>query len=163
MEELHDESPRGKRNQTFTGDKLDWMSAVSHRKPSYFVIAFWIAQHISGRWREGFPSQQTLAELTGLSVPTVKRAVKWLEVNGWLNVKRERTYDHKARKYKTHNTYSLRMDNVQAALDDIAVLRHRRRLKGVTGDTSENVLRPDFKGVTGDTLTPSNKKEALEA
>src|SRR6516225_4986885 len=139
---LHDEPPQGKRNQSFTGDKLHWMSAVSHDRrlePSYFTVAFWIAQHISGRWKEGFPSQEVLAELTGLSVETVKRAVKLLEKSGWLTVRRERTYDHKERRWKTHNTYSLRMDNVQSMLDEIAILRRNRRLKGVTRDTSANV------------------------
>ena len=53
------------------------------------------------------------------------------------------------------------MDNVQSMLDEIAILRRNRRLKGVTRDTSANVLRT-VTSVTGDTLTPSNKNLPLE-
>lgn len=153
MADVYQNRPaRGKRNRTFTEDKMDWLTAGRRTPSSYFKIGFFLVQHLNGRFGKGWPSQELLAEICCTSLPTVKRAVKFFEDKGWLKVERKRTYDYKTRTWTTHNVYSLRRDNVQNGLDELTMIRRRRRLKRDTGDTS------DGKGVTGDTLTPSNKK-----
>jgi hypothetical protein len=147
MTNINERGERRKSNQTFTGQKMDWLTAVwRNAPPSYFMIGYGIANHINGRTGKGYPTQEWLAELTRLSVPTVKRAVKFFEKGGWLAVERKYIYDHKAKKWKTRNVYSMDFQCVQDALDGITVMRHgRRKRQSVTSDRS----------ITGDTQTPS--------
>lgn len=149
----------GKPNVSFTGAKLDWLTAGRRIPPSYFKIGFYLVQHLNKTSGKGFPSEEWLAELTETSVSTVKRAVKFFEDGRWLNVERKRTYDYRTRTWKTRNTYSMRPDNVQSGLDEVAVMQRKRRLKGVTGDTLES---DNLKGVTGEPLTPSKRILPIE-
>jgi hypothetical protein len=134
-------------NQTFTGQKMDWLTATARNAPpTYFKIGFFLAQHLNEETGEGFPSQEWLAELTNLSVETVKRAVKYFKRGGWLTVRQVNRFDPKTGKYKTHNVYSMDFQCVQDALDGITILRQkRRRERSVISD----------QGVSDDTLTPS--------
>jgi hypothetical protein len=115
-----------------------------------FRIPFVIAQHTNEKTGKAFPSRETIADLTGTSVPTVKRAVKLMQDTGWMKIRRKRTYDPKTKTWKTRNFYWLLFDNVQIMFDQTAASKAgRRHGKGVTGEP--------FKRVTHDPLTPSYK------
>jgi hypothetical protein len=151
---LAQDSPDSKKqNLSFTGAKLDWMTAAAYDrrlKPIDFRIPFTIAQHINEKTGKGFPSRAEIADRTGTSVPTVKRTIKLLQETGWLTVRRKRTYDPKTRTWKTRNFYWLRFDNVQIMFDHMTASKiGRRHGKGITGEP--------FKGITGEPLTPSYK------
>jgi hypothetical protein len=145
MANVNERGSSRKSNQTFTGQKMDWITAAwRHAPPSYFKIGYGIANHINEKTGKGWPTQEWLAEVTGLSLPTVKRAVRFFEKGGWLTVERKHFYDHQADKWKTRNVYSLDFQCVQDTLDDITLLRQERRRRAA-GDRS----------ITGDPQTPS--------
>jgi hypothetical protein len=123
-------------------------------KPIDFRIPFVIAQHANEKTGKAYPSQETIADKSGSTVQTVKRAVKLLQQTGWLNIKRKRTYDPKAKTWKTRNFYWLRFDNVQTMFDAMTASKIGRRhgkstVTSITGDTRKSIM--------GDTLTPSEK------
>ena len=154
MPRLHEDSPNGKPNPniSFTGAKLDWMTAAAYDRrlpPSYFEVAFVIAQHINEKTGKGFPSEAWIAEFVGTSVSTVKRAVKLLAETRWLSIRRKRTYDPKTKTWKTRNVYTLRFENVSIMQDAMTASRLGRGFKRITGDT--------LQGVTHDPVTPSYK------
>src|SRR5689334_21956376 len=98
MTDINERGLRRKPNQTFTGQKMDWLTAtMRHAPPSFFKIGFALSKHLNEVTGKGFPSQEWLAELTNLSLPTVKRAVKYFKKGGWLTVERRAAYDPKTR------------------------------------------------------------------
>jgi Helix-turn-helix domain len=141
------------RNLSFTGAKLDWMTATAYDRrlrAINFRIPFVIAQHINGKTGKGFPSREEIADRAATSVETVKRAIRLLQETGWLRIRRKRTYDPKTKSWKTRNFYWLRYENVQTMFDAMAdSKRNRRHGKRVMGDPRKRVM--------GDPLTPSYK------
>jgi DNA-binding transcriptional ArsR family regulator len=125
--EIH--PPQGKRNQTFTGDKLDWIFAGTRRlKPSVHQVGVFIVQHINGRLdrQRWSPSEEYIAEALGMSRPTVERAVRALTKNRWLTVERKRDYDYRTGAWKTHNVYS-KADMATVLNDEIQKVRREWR------------------------------------
>ena len=144
-------------NQSFTGAKLDWMTAVAYDRrlqPMNFRIPFFIAQHANDKTGKAFPSQETIADLCGINVKSVKRAVKRLHETGWLKIRRSRGYDPKNKKWETRNIYWLRHNNVQTMFDLMADSKRGRRNKKTTLSRD---TRDPFTGDTHDPLTPSVK------
>jgi len=136
---------------------LDWMTAAAYDrrlKPSDFRIAFTIAQHANEKTGKAFPSQETIADLCGINVKTVKRAVKLLGQTGWLKIRKTRGYDPKNKKWETRNIYWLRHDNVLTVFDMMADSKRKRRNKKTTLSRD---TRDPFTGDTHDPLTPSVK------
>jgi hypothetical protein len=141
-----------KRNVSFTGAKMDWMTAAAYDrrlKPSDFRVAFVIAQHVNEKTGKAYPTEELIADRIGTSVRTVMRSVGLLQEHGWLRIKRKRTYDPKNKTWKTRNIYWLRFDNVQIVFDAITASKIGRRFKRDTDVT----LKRD----TSVTLTPSEK------
>jgi hypothetical protein len=159
MTKIEERGTSRKRNQTFTGAKMDWLTATArHAPPSYFKIGFFLAQHINETTGKGFPTQEWLAELTCLSLPTVERAVRFFREGGWLTVEQKHVYDYKAKKWKTRNTYSMDFKCVQDALDGITVLRLERRKRREQSDQSITGER----SLTGEGQTLSKKERRKE-
>jgi hypothetical protein len=121
-------------------------------KPSDFRIAFTIAQHANEKTGKAFPSQETIADLTGISLETVKRSVKLLHQTGWLKIRRSRGYDPHKKTWQTRNIYWLRHDNVLAMFDMMADSKRKRRNRNTT---LSSVTDDTFTSVTHDPLTPS--------
>jgi DNA-binding MarR family transcriptional regulator len=121
-QQIYDESPQGKPNQSWTSRKMDYIDAANHRLAGGpFKVAVCILQHANQRTEQAWPSQETIAAKTKLSVPTVKRHVRTLRRMGWVET-------HVVWKDgKTHNVYTVLWQNVQAALDEIAEERILRR------------------------------------
>jgi hypothetical protein len=157
VKDLDDSKSARKSNQSFTSRKMDWLDAAQYDRrviPSYFKIAFVIAQHINGETGKGFPSQETIADLTGLSVETVKRAIKRLVAIGYLKKRQSRGYVPTTGKWETRNVYWLRFENVQPMFDMRADAKRGRKNRNTT---LSSVMGDTFTSVTGDTLTPSVK------
>jgi Helix-turn-helix domain len=77
--------------KTFTSHKMDLINALvaDHTiLPSDKLVAICIVQCIGDKTGHGYPSDETIADKTALSVETVKRARKNLRAAGWLTWKR---------------------------------------------------------------------------
>jgi len=155
MPRVTDSNPQIKSNLSFTGAKLDWMTAAAYDrrlKPSDFRIAFTIAQHANEKTGKAFPSQETIADLTGTSLDTVQRAVKLLAETGWLKLRRSRGYDPKKKTWETRNIYWLRHDNVLMIFDAMADSKRKRRNRNTTLSSRTDAA---FTSRTHAALTPS--------
>jgi len=120
-------------NQKFTSIKLTWMTCVMSTGFTPFdkCVAFIIMNAINEKTRDWKLSDETIAALMGRpgAIRSVQRARRRLRAAGWITWKR--TSDA--------NVYSLRHDNVMAAMDEIMRSRRERRTKREA--TSES--RPD--------------------
>jgi hypothetical protein len=118
-------SPR-KSNQKWGSRKLDFINAANYRLPgATFKVACCILKYINQRTEKAWPSQETIALETKLSVRTVKRAVRELVRTGWYDRRIVRGRDG-----KTHNIYTIRWENVQTAFDSAAQERLAQKLRG---------------------------------
>jgi hypothetical protein len=88
MDEIYNGgSPQGNRNQSWTSRKMDYIDAANGLlSGGQFKVAVCILQHANQRTEQAFPSQETIALRTRLSVPTVKRHVGALRRKGWVKV-----------------------------------------------------------------------------
>jgi hypothetical protein len=126
MNEIYSGEPsQGNRNQKWTSRKMDYIDAANGLlSGGQFKVAVCILQHANQRTEQAFPSQETIALRTRLSVPTVKRHVGVLRRKGWVKI-------HVVWKDgKPHNVYTVCWDNVQAGLDLLAEQRLAKKLAG---------------------------------
>jgi len=80
--------------RTFTGDKLDWMTALSadpRLDARAFEVGFCIAQHVNSKSGRAIVSDDTISDKTGIPKRWVLRARKNLKEAGWINWRRTRT------------------------------------------------------------------------
>jgi hypothetical protein len=79
------------RQRSFTGDKLDWMTALmadTSIASDAKVVGFCIAQHINAETGLAILSDDTIADKTGISKREVLRARMDLRSASWINWKR---------------------------------------------------------------------------
>ncbi|MGV8952821.1 MAG: helix-turn-helix domain-containing protein [Cypionkella sp.] len=87
--------------QTFASFKFDMMDAmmVDHRlKPSDFKVGYALLHFMNGSNGDTYPSNETLAEVTGLSMRTILYCLENLRDTGWItwwrgNRQRSNDYD----------------------------------------------------------------------
>lgn len=114
------EDEDGDQSRKFTSEKLNWLDCVvrDHRlKPGAFKVAFVIMQHVGSGTGIAYPSDETIAAISGISRPQVQRHRESLRNAGWLSW--ERT--------QNSNRYTPLFHKVNAALDEMAIQQDRRR------------------------------------
>jgi hypothetical protein len=103
----------------FTGDKLDWMTALSadpRLDARAFEVGFCIAQHVNSKSGRAIVSDETISDKTGIPKRWVLRARKALKEAGWINWRRTRTA----------NVYWTLGDRINAVTDHQIFLKDAR-------------------------------------
>src|SRR5258708_2903533 len=107
------------KQRSFTGDKLDWMAALSADSrvdARAFEVGFQIAQHINAKKGVAFVSDETISDKTGIPQRWVQRARATLRDAGWIDWKRT----------QSANVYWTLGDNINAVTDHQVMLRDAR-------------------------------------
>jgi hypothetical protein len=105
--------------ENFTSRKLNWVGGVLHDRmvpPWAFEVAYCIISHLNAGNGRAFVSDETVADETGISVRTVRRARCLLRVAGWLRWRRT----------STANVYEPLFGKINAMLDYILIKREER-------------------------------------
>ncbi len=108
--------------RSFTGDKLDWMTAVSadpRLDARAFEVAFCIAQHVNRKTGAAILSDDTIGDKTGIPRRWVLRARQALRETGWIDWQRT----------KTANVYWTKGENMNRVIDLQIMLRDARQEK----------------------------------
>ncbi|WP_027514631.1 hypothetical protein [Bradyrhizobium sp. WSM1417] len=111
--------------RSFTGDKLDWLSALSadpRLDARAFEVGFQIAQHLNAQNGVAILSDDTISDKTGIPKRWVLRARNALRSCGWIDWRRT----------KTANVYWTRGEQINQVIDHqilLKELRQERRLK----------------------------------
>jgi hypothetical protein len=82
------------KKRSFTGDKLDWMTALmadDRLDPGAKVIGFCIAQAVNQESGCAFIGETTLSHKTGMSRSEISRGKRDLRAHGWVDWKRTRS------------------------------------------------------------------------
>jgi hypothetical protein len=130
MTNLDERDLSRKTNRKFTSIKMDWNAALAYDprlKHAHFRVGFVMMQYANeaadNPWRV-WPSQKTIAHEAGrMSVRYAQEAIDRLVETKWLH--RHSVW----RGGKTHNSYTLLFDNVQAILEVMAMERQARKKK----------------------------------
>lgn len=105
--------------RSFTGDKLDWMNALSadpRLDARAFEVGFCIAQHVNAERGIAIVSDETIADKTGIPKRWVLRARQSLRDAGWIDWRRT----------KAANIYWSLGDRINAVTDHQIILREKR-------------------------------------
>src|SRR5262249_1691315 len=126
-EKISDDSRQGKRNQSWTSRKMDYIDAANLRLAGApFKVAVCILQHANEGTEKAWPSQESIAFRTGLNIKTVERAIGKLVEIDWIG--RYTVWGNG----KKHNVYTVLWHNVQSAIDDLAEERLRQKQRAAT-------------------------------
>ena len=105
--------------RTFTGDKLDWMTALSgdpRLDARAFEVGFCIAQHVNAQSGLAIVSDDTIGDKTGIPKRWVLRARQSLRDAGWIDWRRT----------KSANIYWTLGDRINAVTDHQIILKEKR-------------------------------------
>ena len=123
------------KQRSFTGDKLDWMNAVSADPlldARAFEVAFCIAQHVNKASGLAILSDDTIADKTGIARRWVARARVALREGRWIDWKRT----------KTANIYWTKGDRIGAVTDHQVILKERRDERKTKLKKARQVMPP---------------------
>lgn len=121
--------------KTFTSRKLDWLDCLAHDPqvaPWAFEIGYCIMSHVNAKKGCAFVSDETLADKSGMSVRTVRRARSLLRDAGWITWKRT----------STANVYAPLFQKMNAMLDSIISKREARKERREMRRQTTNSHRP---------------------
>jgi hypothetical protein len=121
--------------RAFTGDKLDWMTALSadpRLDARAFEVGFQIAQHVNKETRLAILSDETICDKTAIPRRWIARARADLRNCGWIDWKRT----------KTANIYWIRDDHMGAVTDHQIMLKDCRNEKRTKLKRARQVLPP---------------------
>lgn len=124
-----------KQQRSFTGDKLDWMTALSadpRLNARAFEIGFQIAQHVNKATGLAILSDDTLADKSSIPKRWVARARTDLREAGWIDWKRT----------KTANIYWTKGEHMDAITDHQIMLSDARKERRKKHKTARQVLPP---------------------
>jgi len=78
--------------------KLQWLRLLSCdaniNDNAKCVALYIVTAHVNGHTEKAWPSYKTIAEATGKSVKSIQRAIRDLEIGGWLGVQRGNGVGH---------------------------------------------------------------------
>jgi hypothetical protein len=114
-----DQNSEADQRRSFTGEKLDWMTALSadpRVDARAFEVGFCIAQHVNAESRLAIVSDDTISDKTGIPKRCVLRARRNLRDAGWINWRRTRTA----------NIYCCLPDRINAVTDQQIILKEKR-------------------------------------
>jgi hypothetical protein len=120
------------KQRSFTGSKLDWMTALSadpRIDARAFEVGFQIAQHVNMQTGVAFISDDTIGDKTGIPRRWVLRARSDLRDAHWINWKRTRTA----------NLYWTLGDNINCVTDHQIMLRDARAERRTKAKLSHQV------------------------
>jgi hypothetical protein len=83
-----DRTAEADQRRSFTGDKLDWMTALSadpRLDARAFEVGFCIAQHVNAQSGRAILSDDTISDKTGIPKRWVLRARQSLRDAGWID------------------------------------------------------------------------------
>lgn len=121
--------------KTFTSRKLDWLDCLAHDPlvaPWAFEIGHCIMSHLNAKNGRAWVSDETLADKSGSSERTVRRARSQLRAAGWITWKRT----------STANVYTPLFQKVNAMLDSIISKRDERKERRERRRRTTNSHRP---------------------
>lgn len=108
------------KQRSFTGNKLDWLTAVMGDARLHdaraFKVAFCIAQHVNQETGTAILSDETIGHKTCIPRTWILRARKALRECGWIDWKRT----------KTANVYWTLGDHMNSVMDRQSVLKGQR-------------------------------------
>ncbi len=106
--------------------KLQWLQQLSCDKDlsdnARSVALYIVTTHMNGHTEKAWPSYQTIADATGKSVKTIQRAIRELEDNEWLDVRRGNGTGHNT-EYRPSALSILRASEAREKTDRIVTLR----------------------------------------
>jgi hypothetical protein len=114
-----DLAAKADQRRSFTGEKLDWMTALSadpRLDARAFEVGFCIAQHVNAETGLAILSDDTISDKTGIPKRWVLRARKSLKDAGWIDWQRT----------KTANIYWTLGHRINAVTDHQIILREKR-------------------------------------
>jgi hypothetical protein len=123
------------KQRSFTGDKLDWMTALSsdpRLDARAFEVGFCIAQHVNQKTGVAILSDDTIGDKTGIPKRWVLRARTSLREAGWINWQRT----------KTANVYWTLGDRINAMLDHQSLLKEAREDRRGRARSARQVTPP---------------------
>lgn len=121
--------------RSFTGDKLDWLSALSadpRLDARAFQVGFQIAQHVNAQTGVAILSDETISDKTGIPRRWVQRARNALRSAGWIDWKRT----------KTANVYWTLGGQINQVVDRQIVLKELRQERRQRARTTPQELPP---------------------
>jgi Helix-turn-helix domain len=127
----------GDNAKTFTSRKLDWLDCLAHDSmvaPLAFEIGYCIMSHLNAKSGRAWVSDETLADKSGNSERTVRRARTQLRAAGWITWKRT----------STANVYTPQFQKVNAMLDSIISKRDERTERREKRRRKTNSHRPQL-------------------
>jgi hypothetical protein len=147
------------RNQSFTSNKLTWMSCVMSTTtltPFEKCVAYVIENAINEHTRDWKLSDETIAALAGRpgAIRAVQRARRRLRDAGWIGWKRTRDA----------NVYFLCHENVPAAMDEITkgrLARKERRNKSRYDTSVVSRYDTSVEQIYSEDIHDSQKKKSL--
>jgi DNA-binding transcriptional regulator YhcF (GntR family) len=109
----------------FRDVKLQWLQQLSCDRDlsdsARSVALYIVTTHLNGHTEKAWPSYQTIADATGKSVKTIQRAVRELEVTGWLEIQRGNGIGHNT-EYRPSAVSILRASDAREKTDRIVTL-----------------------------------------
>lgn len=114
------DNPETEQGKQFAGEKFNWLDCVARDKrlkPAAFKVAYVIMQHVNAKTGIAWVSDETLADVCGISAPMVFRHRESLKAAGWLSWERTQNANH----------YKPLFHQVNAGLDAMIVQRERRK------------------------------------
>jgi hypothetical protein len=123
------------KRRSFTGDKLDWMVALSadpRLDSRAFEVGFQIAQHVNAQTGLAILSDDTISDKTAIPRRWVARARSDLRTCGWIDWRRT----------KTANIYWTRGEQMNAVTDHQILLKDCREERKKKLRTARQVLPP---------------------
>jgi hypothetical protein len=134
--ESNDPSPLEKeQRRSFTGNKLDWLTALSadpRLNARAFEVGFQIAQHVNLQSGLAILSDDTISDKTSIPRRWVARARNDLRECGWIEWQRT----------KTANIYWTRGEQLNAVMDHQILLKDGREARKKKLKTARQVLPP---------------------
>ena len=144
--------------KTFTSRKLDWLDCLAHDpliSALAFEIGYCIMSHMNAKNGRAWVSDETLADKSGNSERTVRRARSQLRAAGWFTWKRT----------STANVYTPLFQKMNSMLDSIISKRDERKERRERRRQTTNSHRPklaDHKPQDRTQMTEHDRPELTE-
>lgn len=158
------EKPNNKQHIQLPND----MTKKGNLKPKDLLIYVCIKKFMNKNTKEAFPALTTLADLSGISVPTIRKSIKLLEKNKYITIRKEgRKNIYKFNPYKNFEPFSynfLEKKDLDTNEKAIIIASQQKMFKDVQGygkiTISDSKLAEEF-NISYRTLMRVNK--SLEA
>jgi len=138
--------------------KLQWLQQLSCdgdlNDSARSVALYIVTTHLNGHTEKAWPSYQTIADATGKSVKTIQRAVRELEIKGWLEVRRGSGIGHNT-EYRPSTVSILHASDAREKTDKIVTLYPNE------GGQIRPARRSDVSGEGGQICPPNPEKEKI--